>query len=29
MQAVDFIVDEIVKDPQNIVENLKRTKKIS
>lgn len=26
MQAVDFIVEEIVKDPQNIVENLKRAK---
>ena len=27
MQAVDFIVEEIAKDPHNIVENLKKAKK--
>ena len=27
MQAVEFIVEEIKKDPMNIVANLKKTKK--
>ncbi|MBO5692128.1 MAG: hypothetical protein J6R96_09760, partial [Spirochaetaceae bacterium] len=27
MQAIEFIVNEIKKDPINIIENLKKTKK--
>ena len=27
MQAIEFIVNEIKKDPLNIIENLKKTKK--
>ena len=27
MQAIELIVNEILKDPVNIVENLKKTKK--
>ena len=29
MQVIELIVDEVIKDPNNIVENLKKTKKIS